>query len=152
MMKNKNLFFFTLFAGLLLSALPVGAQGAGPDAAPVFESDLDYAQVVFVRVTGNAGQGLRIDVTVRHDDQGWDHYADAWQVLDAAGGKILAERVLAHPHTSEQPFTRSLSGVVLPPGTRRVRVRARCNVHDFGGREILVDLEKTRGEGYEILR
>ncbi len=140
--------FCLLFAGLLVPA--VLAEGAGPGAAPAFETDLDYAQVVFVRVSGNPGQGLRFDVTVRHADDGWDHYADAWQVLAADTGELLAERILAHPHTAEQPFTRSLSGITLPAGTREVRVRARCNVHGFGGREILVDLQQPRGEGYEI--
>lgn len=138
--------FCLLFAGLL-----VPAGNAGPDAAPAFETGLEYAQVVFVRVSGNPGQGLRFDVTVRHADEGWDHYADAWQVLAADTGELLAERILAHPHTAEQPFTRSLSGVVIPSDTRQVRVRARCNVHLFGGREILVDLQQLRGEGYELL-
>jgi hypothetical protein len=46
----------------------------------------------------------KFDTTVRHNDEGWDHYADAWQVVDSEGN-ILAERILAHPHDTEQPFT-----------------------------------------------
>lgn len=84
------------------------------------------------------GDGVyRFQVTVRHADEGWDHYADAWQVV-APDGAVLATRVLAHPHVNEQPFTRNLSGVVIPDGIESVHVRARDSVHGHGGREIEV--------------
>lgn len=66
----------------------------------------------------------RFDVTISHPDTGWDHYADGWRILDMAGNE-LGMRVLAHPHVEEQPFTRSLSGVRIPEGTREVQVQAR---------------------------
>jgi hypothetical protein len=71
-----------------------------------------------------SGDSWRFDVTVSHPDTGWDHYADAWRVLDMDGNQ-LAIRQLAHPHVNEQPFTRSLSGVILPVGTTQVQVQAR---------------------------
>lgn len=73
----------------------------------------------------------RFDVTVRHADEGWDHYADRWVVL-TPDGRILGERVLLHPHEYEQPFTRSLGGVAIPPGTREVLVQAHDSVHGLG--------------------
>lgn len=79
-------------------------------------------------------------VTVRHDDEGWDHYANAWEVV-APDGTVLATRVLRHPHVDEQPFTRGLRGVHIPPGVTTVRIRARDSVHGFGGREVEVHLE-----------
>jgi hypothetical protein len=78
-------------------------------------------------------------VTVRHADEGWDHYANAFEVL-APDGSVLATRVLRHPHVDEQPFTRELRGVALPPTLDRVRIRARDSVHGFGGREVVVSL------------
>jgi hypothetical protein len=60
----------------------------------------------------------RFVVTVRHADEGWNHYANAWQVL-APDGAVLATRVLRHPHVGEQPFTRALAGVKVPPGVTR---------------------------------
>lgn len=75
------------------------------------------------------GMGWKFKVTIRHDDTGWDHYADAWEVL-AEDGTVLATRTLHHPHVDEQPFTRSLHQVMLPDGTRRVFVRARCSQGD----------------------
>ncbi len=71
--------------------------------------------------------GDRFSVTLSHPDTGWDHYADGWEVLDADGNS-LGIRELLHPHVTEQPFTRSLSGVKVPEGATVVYVRARCNV------------------------
>lgn len=72
------------------------------------------------------GESWRVSVTLKHPDTGWDHYADGWEVLDAAGNR-LGFRALAHPHVEEQPFTRSLNGVMLPEG-EAVFIRARCSV------------------------
>ena len=71
-------------------------------------------------------QGWRFDVTLRHPDTGWEHYADAWRI-EAPDGTVLGLRELAHPHVEEQPFTRSLSGVALPDGVTEVMIRPRCN-------------------------
>ncbi len=71
-----------------------------------------------------SGDTWRFDVTISHPDTGWDHYADAWRILDMQGNQ-LAIRELAHPHVEEQPFTRSLSGVRIPEGTTQVQVQAR---------------------------
>lgn len=83
-------------------------------------------QVLNATATKGA-QGWRFDVTIAHPDTGWDHYADGWRIEDASGAE-LGLRVLAHPHIAEQPFTRFLSGVDLPVGTRTVFVRARDNI------------------------
>lgn len=77
-----------------------------------------------VTVTRTASETYRFSVTIRHPDTGWDHYADGWRVLDMNGNE-LGIRVLFHPHENEQPFTRSLDGVVIPRGTTQVQVQAR---------------------------
>ena len=80
------------------------------------------------RVVATAtGDTWRFDVTLSHPDTGWDHYADGWRVLDMDGNE-LGMRVLYHPHVEEQPFTRSLSGVVIPAGLSEVQIEARCSV------------------------
>ena len=68
----------------------------------------------------------RFDVTLSHPDTGWDHYADGWRV-ELADGTVLGTRVLAHPHVTEQPFTRS-SNIEVPEGVDVVFIRASCNV------------------------
>ncbi len=114
---------FTVAAALALAA---GAAAAGE------------ADVVAVEVEPRAG-AYTFHVTVRHDDAGWDHYADRWEVV-APDGTVIATRTLHHPHVDEQPFRRSLSGVRPPAGVRRVTVRAHDSVHGFGGREVRVEL------------
>lgn len=78
-------------------------------------------------------------VTVRHADEGWKHYADAWDVV-APDGTVLGTRTLYHPHVDEQPFTRSLSGVQIPAGVTEVIVRAHDKVHELGGKVFRVKL------------
>lgn len=85
------------------------------------------------------GDGWRLDVTLRHQDTGWDHYADGWEVL-APDGTRLGFRELFHPHVDEQPFTRSLGGVTIPEGVSQVVIRARCNVDEWADRALTVDL------------
>ena len=79
-------------------------------------------------------------VTLRHADTGWAHYANRWEILTEER-EVLATRVLAHPHTHEQPFTRSLSGIKLPKGTKAVIVRGHDNVDKYGGKEIFYRLK-----------
>ena len=47
-------------------------------------------------------------------------------------GRVLGERVLLHPHEHEQPFTRSLGGLAIPPGTHEVLAQAHDSVHGLG--------------------
>lgn len=99
------------------------------------------ADVLDVSATRTGGGMWRFDVTVRHADEGWDHYADAWDVV-APDGTVLGTRTLYHPHVEEQPFTRSLSGVRIPDGIAFVRLRARDSVHAYGGKEMRVELPR----------
>ncbi|MCU7960409.1 MAG: hypothetical protein KZQ58_10515 [gamma proteobacterium symbiont of Bathyaustriella thionipta] len=80
-----------------------------------------------------------VQVTLRHDDSGCDHYADRWRVLDD-DGNILGERVLYHPHVTEQPFTRGLSGIVIPDGVTSVYIEAHDSVHGWATKKQYVNL------------
>ena len=90
------------------------------------------ADIVAVEVERAGNQKYSFNVTVSHADQGWDHYANRWEII-APDGEILAKRVLAHPHTNEQPFTRSLSGVKIPVDIHQITFRAHDSVHAYGG-------------------
>ena len=90
------------------------------------------ADVVDGKITALGDGRFRIDATVLHEDAGWDHYADRWDVL-AADGRILGTRELAHPHENEQPFTRFLT-LTLPEGISVVMLRANDSVHGLGGK------------------
>lgn len=99
------------------------------------------ADVVRAEAKRTAEGVYRFDVTLRHHDKGWGHYADRWEVITPAG-KVIATRVLHHPHVDEQPFTRSLAGVRLPAGIESVRVRAHDSVHGYGGKEVELALPR----------
>ena len=98
------------------------------------------ADVVDAKATKGTDGTWRFDVTVRHADTGWDHYANKWEVV-GPDGTVLATRVLAHPHVDEQPFTRSKFGVSIPKGVTSVTLRAGDSVHELGGAEIALELE-----------
>jgi len=101
-------------------------------ASPLWAGEAD---VIDAKVS-RAGNGTyALEVTVRHADEGWEHYAAQWDVL-APDGTVLGERVLLHPHVGEQPFTRSLSGVKIPEDVAEVRIRARDSQHGYGGAEL----------------
>ncbi len=104
-------------------------------ASPAFAED---PQIIAARAT-QSGAGWSFDVTLTHPDTGWDHYADAWEVL-APDGSSLGIRELVHPHEDEQPFTRSLSGVAIPDGVDHVLIRARCLVDGWVAERVRVDL------------
>lgn len=99
------------------------------------------ADVLDVKVMQQAKGIYKFDVTVKHADTGWEHYADKWDVL-APDGSLLGTRTLYHPHENEQPFTRSLSGVKIPENITEVTLRAHDNVHGYGGKEMKILLPK----------
>ena len=86
----------------------------------------DSPQITGIKANSSAN-GWRFDVTILHPDTGWEDYADGWRV-ELSDGSILGTRELLHPHVNEQPFTRSLSSVLIPEGTTTVYLRARDNV------------------------
>ncbi|MBV6632790.1 MAG: hypothetical protein KI792_07135 [Alphaproteobacteria bacterium] len=83
----------------------------------------------------------RVTATIEHADEGWDHYADAFDVV-APNGDVLGTRVLHHPHVTEQPFTRSLSRVAIPFGINEVTIRAHDSVHGHGGQTITLSVPR----------
>jgi hypothetical protein len=99
------------------------------------------ADVVAAEAAAEAGGTWRFTVTVRHADTGWEHYADAWDLV-APDGTVLGTRELLHPHVDEQPFTRSLGGVAIPAAVERVTIRAHDSVHGYGGATIKVILPR----------
>lgn len=116
------------------------------------------ADVLNVRAVQSAGDTWTFHVTVNHPDLGWDDYADGWDVLTEQGEILKREssdtftRLLLHPHETEQPFTRSQGGLVVPEGTTRLIVRAHDIVDGFGGMEVTVDLSVSSGLNFEVER
>ena len=114
----------------LTAAALLGVQPLQAGQADVLKVD--------IRPAAEAGR-FDLDVTLRHADSGWDHYANRWEVV-APDGRVLATRVLAHPHEHEQPFTRGLSGVRIPAEFTWIRLRGHDLVHGYGGREVTLSV------------
>jgi len=105
-------------------------------------SSANEADVLFVNVTCHKkNTTCDFAVTIKHDDTGWKHYANAFEVI-TPDKKVLGKRILHHPHVKEQPFTRSLLRVSIPKGVNKVVVRAHDLVHKYGGDEVIVDLQR----------
>jgi hypothetical protein len=134
----------SIFLGIGL-LLVIQANGFAAENA--HNPDADYAQVKSVRMVSRSDRQWDFHVSVFHNDEGWDHYANVWQIVNPADDTVIGERVLAHPHDTEQPFTRSLTGVTIPNGTGEVVVRSRCNLHEYGGKDIriLVPTDPQKG-------
>ena len=97
------------------------------------------ADILDVKVSRQGSGIYGFEVTLKHADTGWKHYADGFIVV-GPDGKQLGKRTLYHPHVNEQPFTRSLSGVKIPKDIKMVTIRAHDKVHELGGKEMQVKL------------
>ena len=96
------------------------------------------ADVIAVDVKHEGNNKYTFSITVLHEDQGWDHFANKWDVF-TPDGTVLATRILLHPHVNEQPFTRSLSFIKIPKNIQKVIIRAHCSIHEYGGKTITMD-------------
>ena len=115
--------------------------------APAQANEVEIVKAGFEKF----GSTWTVYTTLRHDDTGWDHYADKWRVVDAHGN-VLGERVLLHPHENEQPFTRSESGIDIPETTTIVYVEAHDKVHGWSRQRVRVDLHRKSGDRYTVTR
>ena len=107
-----------------------------PTASPD-ELDLREANVVGVEWDDDSGE-VRFDVTLYHDDDGEEGYADWWQV-ETVDGEQLGRRELLHAH-STAPFTRSET-IEVPADVPCVVVRGHDQTHGYGGQAMLVNLQ-----------
>lgn len=120
-MKTKHLPIL-----LLLSLAPFNAKSG----------DVEITQAT----ASKTGSGIyRFAVTLKHQDTGWEHYANKWEVR-GQDGTLYGSRELLHPHVNEQPFTRSLSNVKIPSRIKSVVIRAYDSVHGQSPQEFQVSL------------
>ena len=98
-----------------------------------------FPDVVAAKAIQRSGDLVDFDVTVSSPYDTAQRYADAFRVMDKAG-KVYGERVLAHDHADEQPFTRDLYGVNIPKNVKTVVLQARDQKHGYGGKTVEVNL------------
>lgn len=123
-------------AGLIvLVAASASLALAQPDGA----SNRRYPDVVDVKVRPRGADRFDFDVTISSPYDSPQRYADAFRVT-SADGDVHGERKLLHDHANEQPFTRDLYGVLIPPAIRFVVVQARDQKYGYGGRAARIAL------------
>lgn len=117
------------------------AGGTGSDTAAASSGESAqqrYPDVVEVEVTKQDEGTATLGVTVSSPYDTPERYADGWRVLDQ-DGEVLGEHMLTHDHASEQPFTRTQSGVEVPEGTTALTVEGRDQQYGYGGDTVSVD-------------
>lgn len=103
----------------------------------IYAGEVDVLAVKFQKTDSGT---YTFHVTLRHADEGWNHYVNRWEIVDMRGN-VLATRTLYHPHVDEQPFTRSLYDVKIPVGVKTVLVRGHDLVHGYGGKSVRITLQ-----------
>ena len=145
----------TLALALLAATTAAGCSGdddaattTQPSTAPTSPAtsvatspdEQQFPDIVDVAVT-TEGDTFRFDVTVSSPYDTPERYADAWRIV-APDGTELGVRELTHDHANEQPFTRSLSGVEIPPDVTTVTVEGRDLVNGWGGGTQTLTIER----------
>jgi len=93
-----------------------------------------------VKAECNHKRLCKFDVTISHADEGWTHFANGWQIFTPKG-ELLGHRALAHPHVKEQPFTRSIRNIKIPPSIDTVILKANDSVHGESERKYVLKLQ-----------
>jgi hypothetical protein len=123
----------------------------------VMETAAD-ADVLDVKAVQTSADTWTFTVTIFHPDKGWEDYADGWDVVLPDDTVVKPDpdspftRLLLHPHDTEQPLTRSQSGIVIPAAVKQVTVRAHDLIDGFGGQEVVVDLTADSGQYFTVER
>jgi hypothetical protein len=106
---------------------------------PLNAQEQKHPDVLAVKVRPSRANTFDFDATISSPYDTPQRYADAFRVI-GKDGTVYGERILLHDHASEQPFTRDLYGVAIPPGVRTVIVQGRDKKYGYGGKTVEVGL------------
>lgn len=102
---------------------------------------MGHADVTNAEIVRNADGTYKFSVTIHSQDTSWESYADGYEIL-APDGAVLGKRVLAHPHQTEQPFTRDIDNVWVPDDLESVTIRAHHMEFGYSGATLDVTLPR----------
>lgn len=104
-------------------------SGEGTDAEGATQLHPEVLDAVFDQ---QADGSWTIAVTLSSPYDTPERYADAWRVTSIGGTTMFGIRALSHDHADEQPFTRSESGIEIPPTEKTVLVQGRDLSNGWG--------------------
>lgn len=112
-----------------------------PDVSLVAGAPSDqFPEIVDVVATRNDADGTwNFAVTISSPYDTPERYADGWRVLGPDGTEF-GVHTLTHDHATEQPFTRTQTGVAIPGDVGEVTIEGRDLVNGFGGTTFNLDL------------
>lgn len=106
-------------------------DGAGKPSATT--SGTKFPDVRAVELTDDGAGSFTVAVTLSSPYDSAQRYADGWRVTDT-DGNVLGTMTLGHDHASEQPFTRTQTGLEIPDGVDTVEVEGHDTENGYGGR------------------
>ena len=137
-------------ASLLLLVLPLTAcssddGSSGAPTAPTERHGQRFPDVVDASARRDADGTWTFSATLSSPYDAPERYADGWRVLSPEGDE-LGFRHLTHDHASEQPFTRSQAGILVPEGIEVVTIQARDLKNGWGGKTFELELEPPEAD------
>lgn len=126
---------------LLLLPLLAACRGGAAGGESRADAEELYPDVVGVEAAHDGDGSWTFHVTLSSPYDSPERYADAWRVV-GPDGEVYGERILLHDHATEQPFTRSQSGIEIPSDVTAVTVEGRDQVSGWGGATMDVTLER----------
>ena len=106
-------------------------------------------KVVYVEARCNTNKVCTFNVTLEHKDTSWKHFANKWEIY-TPDNKLIATRILHHPHVNEQPFTRSLSSLHIPGNEKIIFIEAHDKKHGWSPNRVKIIMDKTSGNKFKI--
>jgi hypothetical protein len=109
-----------------------------PSRTDTADLDLREANVTAVELDPGDDQTFEVSVTLFHDDDGEEGYANWWQA-ETLDGERLSRRDLTHAHGTRE-FTRS-ADIDVPEEVSCIVVRGHDQTHEYGGQAMLVNTD-----------
>jgi hypothetical protein len=135
-MRTRRFVAIVVLLPALLAGCGSDVDEPSTDSSP---SEQRFPDVVDVTVEEAGADTYTFRVTISSPYDTPERYADGWRVMDA-DGTVYGEHTLMHDHASEQPFTRTQSGVEIPDDLTEVIVEGRDIEHGYGGETVTVEL------------
>jgi len=113
-------------------AIPAATTSSQQSPDGTERPDQRFPDIVEAEVTKDANGTYTFAITVSSPYDTPQRYADGWRII-GPDGLVYGEHTLTHDHASEQPFTRTQSGVAIPDGVMTVMIQGRDKANGYGG-------------------